>query len=108
MSLLIEQWQESLNQMEAALTNANRTLDRTEERWERAVAPSAGEGETPLAVDRLDMRLDEWEARLKAAEALATTVEMELADRAAAVSQWRALFAQWEELLKRRENTSPP
>jgi hypothetical protein len=107
MSLPIEQWQESLVQMEAALTNASRSLDRAEERWERAVAPSAGEGETPLAFDRLDSRLEEWEARLRAAESLTSSVETELADRAAAVARWRGLFAQWEELLKRRESTSP-
>lgn len=107
MSLPIEQWQESLSQMETALTNATRALDRSEERWERAAAPSAGEGEAPLALDRLGARLGEWEARLKAAETLTITVESELAERAAAVSQWRALFAQWEKLLERRENTSP-
>ena len=101
MSLPIEQWQESLDQMEAALTNATRALDRTEERWERAVAPSAGEGEMPLALDRLDARLGEWEARLKAAETLTTALESELAKRALGVSEWRGLFAQWEELLKR-------
>ena len=107
MSLPIEQWQESLAQMEAALTNTVRSLDRAEERWERAIAPSAGEGEAPLVFDRLDTRLDEWEARLRAAESLTATVETELADRAAAVARWRELFAQWEELLKRGENTSP-
>lgn len=108
MSLSIEQWKDSLDQMEAALTSAVRSLDRAEERWERAVAPSAGEGEAPVALDRLDTRLDEWDARLRAAEAMTAAVESELAARAAAVSRWRALFAQWEELLERRVNTSLP
>ena len=69
-----------------------------------AVAPSAGEGEPPVALDRLDARLLEWEARLRAAEELTATVETELTERAAAVEKWRALFAHWEDLLKQGEH----
>ena len=106
-TLPIAQWQAALDRMESSLTAATRALDRAEERWEMAVAPSAGEGEPPPALDRLDSRLSEWEARLKAAEELTAAVEAELADRAGAVARWRALFARWEELIKRPGATSP-
>jgi hypothetical protein len=106
-SLPVDQWQQSLDQMESSLANTAKTLDRAEERWELAVAPSAGEGETPVAFDRLDARLREWESRLRAAEELTESVEAELAQRAAAVERWRGLFAKWAELLKRRESNSP-
>ncbi len=105
-SLPIAQWQDALDRMETALATATRALDRREERCERAVAPSAGEGEPPAALHRLDARLDEWESRLRAADELTASVERELAERASAVAHWRALFAEWEELLKRTEATS--
>lgn len=108
MPLPTEPWHESLTQMEATLVNALRTLDRAEERWERAVAPSAGEGETPVALDRIETRVQDWEARLQAAELLTASVEAELTEKAEAVSRWQTLFARWEELLKRRETTSRP
>lgn len=100
-TLPIDQWQTALDRMETALSAATKALDRSEERWDMAFAPSAGEGEPPVALGRLDARLDEWESRLQAAEALTTSVEVELAERAAAVERWRALFAQWEQFLKR-------
>jgi hypothetical protein len=105
MTLLpIAQWGTALDQMEAALTATVRGLARAEERWEMAVAPSAGEGEPPVALDRLNARLLEWESRLRAAEELTASVEKELAERAAAVEKWRATFAQWEDLLKQGEH----
>lgn len=97
--LPLAQWNDALDRMDAALGNAARALDRREERWERAVAPSAGDGEVP-ALDRIEVRLKDWEARLSAADELTASVERELADRAAAVGRWRAVFAEWEELLK--------
>src|SRR5262247_3920142 len=100
-SLPIAQWQAALDRMEAALSAATRGLARAEERWEMAVAPSAGEGEPPVALDRLDARLGEWESRLRAAEELTVAAEKELSERAVAVERWRALFAKWEDLLKR-------
>jgi hypothetical protein len=106
-SLPIDQWQTALDRMEASLGSAMKSLDRAEERWEMAVAPSAGEGETPLALDRLDLRLVEWQSRLQAAEELTTSVEKELAERVVAVERWRGLFAKWEDLLKSREHVSP-
>ena len=108
MPLPITQWQAALDRMEASLLGASKALDRAEERLELAVAPSAGEGEPPAQLDRLDARLREWEARLWAAGDSTASVEKELAERAAAVERWRALFAKWEELLKRTESTSPP
>ncbi len=105
-SLPIAQWQTALDRMESSLASATRALDRAEERWEMAVAPSAGEGEPPPALDRLDSRLTDWESRLKAAEGLTASVEAELAERARAVERWRALFAQWEELIKQTPHTS--
>jgi hypothetical protein len=107
MPLPIDQWQDSLERVEATLAAATKSLDRAEERWEMAVAPSAGEGEPPPALDRLDARLGEWEAKLRAAEELTAEVEKELAGRAAGVDRWRGLFARWEEVLKRGGNTSP-
>lgn len=107
MPLPLDQWQESLTQMETALAAASKSLDRAEERWEMAVAPSAGEGEPPAALDRLDGRLQEWEAKLQAAEALTAEVTQELVERAASVERWRGLFARWEELVKRGGNPSP-
>ena len=65
------------------------------------------EGEPPAALGRLDARLQEWAARLAAAEGLTATVEKELVERAGGVERWRALFAKWEELLQRKESTSP-
>ena len=106
--LPIAQWQAALDRMESSLAAATKALDRAEERWEMAVAPSAGEGEPPAQLGRLDSRLQEWEARLVAAEGLTASVEKELAERAAAVEGWRAVFARWEELVKRKESTSPP
>jgi hypothetical protein len=107
MPLPIDQWQESLDRVEAALAAAAKSLDRVEERWEMAVAPSAGEGEPPAALDRLDARLGEWEAKLRDAEGLTAEVEKELAERAAGVERWRGLFARWEEVLQRGGSTSP-
>jgi hypothetical protein len=107
MPLPTDQWQASLNRMEAALAAAARSLDRVEERWEMAAAPSAGEGEPPAALDRLDARLGDWEAKLRAAEELTAEVETELGGRAAGVERWRGLFARWEEVLKRGGSTSP-
>jgi hypothetical protein len=95
--------------MEAALASATRGLDRAEDRWERAVAPSAGEGEPPGALARIDARLRDWEERVRAAAELTGTAENELTERTAAVERWRALFARWEELLQRdRKGDSPP
>lgn len=99
-SLPLAQWQTALDRMEVALAGATRTLDRAEERLELALAPSAGEGEPPAQLARLDARLQEWEARVQAADGLSKSVERELDDRAAAVERWRALFAKWEELLQ--------
>ncbi|MFM8274078.1 MAG: hypothetical protein ACKODX_17355 [Gemmata sp.] len=104
--LPIAQWQEALDRMDAALAGTVRALDRSEERCDRAVAPSAGEGEPPPALDRLDARLGEWADRLRTADELASAVEGELADRSAAVERWRALFAGWEELVQQRPGTS--
>ncbi len=106
-SLPIAQWNAALDQMETALAGATRTLDRAEERWEMAVAPSAGEGESPPALDQLDSRLAEWDARLRAAEGLTRTAEDELTARGHAVARWRALFVQWEELIRQRKGTPP-
>lgn len=105
-ALPLDQWQAALDRMDAALAGALRALDRAEERWEMAVAPSAGEGEPPAALDRLDARLREWAARLQAAEELTRTGEKELAERAVAAERWRAAFARWAELLQQRESTS--
>ena len=90
-----------------SLLGASKALDRAEERLELAVAPSAGEGEPPAALGRLDARLWEWEARLRAADDLTASVERELAERAASVERWRALFARWEALLQQKESTIP-
>ena len=100
-SLPIAQWQTALDRMDAALATATKALDRSEERWEMAFAPSAGDGEPPAQLARLDDRLQEWAARLAAADGVTASAERELAERATAVEQWRALFAQWEDLLQR-------
>lgn len=105
--LPIDQWQAALDRMESSLLGATKALNRAEERLEMAIAPSAGEGEPPAALARLDARLREWDARLRAAAELTAAAETELADRAASVERWRALFVKWEELLERGENTSP-
>jgi hypothetical protein len=97
------QWQIALDQMDAALQTAARALDRAEDRWERALAPSAGEGEPPPALARVDARLDAWEAQLEAARAAATAAEREFAERAETVDRWRALFARWQHLLQREQ-----
>jgi hypothetical protein len=102
-ALPITQWNEALDRMDAVLSSTLRALTRTEERWEMAIAPSAGEGEPPVALERLESRLREWETRLQSAEELTASVEREIASRVSAVERWRTLFAQWEELLKRKE-----
>lgn len=98
--LPIADWHAALDRMDAALASATVALDRRDDRLERAVAPSAGEGELP-ALQRIDSRLADWETRLRAAEELTAAVEREIADRAAAVSKWRLLFSEWERLLQR-------
>jgi hypothetical protein len=100
--LPIADWQVALDTMDAALAASLKALDRSEERWERAVAPSAGEGEPPVALDRLEASLQAWEERLRGADESVATVEQELTDRAAAAARWRALYARWEELLQQR------
>ena len=107
MPLPIAQWQTAIDRMEASLLGASKALDRAEERLEMAVAPSAGEGEPPAALVRLDARLQEWESRLQAADGLTASVEKELAERAASVERWRSLFERWETLLQQKESTSP-
>ena len=106
-ALPIAQWQAALDQMETSLDVSLRTLDRGEERWELAVAPSAGEGEWPPALARLDIRLHEWEQRIRSADGLAHTVECELTSGTAAVEQWRARFANWDALIQQREAPLP-
>lgn len=103
--LPLAEWTAALDRMDAALAAAGQAVERRDERLERAVAPSAGDGEFP-ALARLDARLAEWEARLRAADELAASVERELAGRAAAVADWRALFAAWADLLQRGQVTS--
>ncbi|MDY3553401.1 hypothetical protein R5W24_002502 [Gemmata sp. JC717] len=103
--LPLAEWTVALDRMDAALAAATQAIERRDERLERAVAPSAGEGELP-ALDRIDARLADWEPRLRAAEELVASVERELADRATAAGAWRALFADWEQLLK-RGNVAP-
>lgn len=98
--LPIAEWHAALDRMDAALASATLALDRRDDRLERAVAPSAGEGELP-ALQRIEARLADWETRLRAADELTTSVEREIADRAAAVSKWRLLFGAWEQLLQR-------
>ncbi|MBM3978751.1 MAG: hypothetical protein FJ304_00425 [Planctomycetes bacterium] len=105
--LPIAQWNAALDDMETALTGAARALERSDERWELAGAPSAGEGEAPVALDRLDVRLVDWEARARAAEGVTRAAEAEIADRAEAVGRWRALFAQWEHVLQQEQPTHP-
>lgn len=100
-SLPIAQWQAALDRMDAALAAATKMLNRSEERWEMAFAPSAGDGEPPAQLARLDARLTEWQTRVTAAEALTAAVEAELAERAAAVGRWRESFAQWEASVQR-------
>lgn len=98
--LPIAEWHAALDRMDAALASAAVALDRRDDRLERAVAPSAGEGELP-ALQRIEARLADWETRLRAAEQLTASVEREIADRATAVSRWRLLFGEWEQLLQR-------
>jgi hypothetical protein len=98
-----DQWQTALEHMDAALQTAARALDRAEDRWERALAPSAGEGEPPPALARLDARLGGWEERLEAARAAAAAAEREFAERSETVDLWRALFARWQQLLQREQ-----
>lgn len=105
--LPIPQWLTALDTMDSALATATRSLDRAAERLELATAPSAGEGEPPVALDRIDARLRDWNERLKGADELTATVEKELTERAAAVERWHALFAQWEELLQKKQHVSP-
>lgn len=99
-SLPIAQWQVALDRMDAALAAATKMLNRSEERWEMAFAPSAGDGEPPAQLVRLDARLQEWETRVSAAEGLTAAAEAELAERAAAVGRWREQFARWESSLQ--------
>ena len=105
--LPLDHWNESLAGMESSLTASLKALDRSEERWERAAAPSAGEGEEPAALERLDARLREWEARLRESEELAAAVGKEIAERSEGVERWRGLFAAWAELIKRQPVASP-
>lgn len=97
----MDQWQAALDRMEASLSAATKALGRAEERFEMTFAPSAGEGEPPAQLTRLDSRLAEWEGRVKAAEELVLACEQELVARLVAVERWRALFAGWEELVQR-------
>jgi hypothetical protein len=101
-------WQASLDRIEESLRAATRGLDRAEERWEIALAPSAGEGEPPVPLARLDTRLTDWEEKLRAAEELTLALERELAERARTLEEWRARFAKWAELIKRREAAPSP
>jgi|SRR5262245_52168799 len=106
-SLPITDWHAALDRMELALASATKALARAEERWEMAIAPSAGDGEPPAVLNRLDARLSEWEVHLHAAKELVESAERELAERTAAVEQWRSRFARWTELVQQQENTSP-
>ncbi|MCI0700525.1 MAG: hypothetical protein L0241_05530 [Planctomycetia bacterium] len=100
-SLPIADWPTTLDRMDTALASALKSLERAEERWEMAVAPSAGDGERPLALDRIDTRLSESETRLIAARELVESAERELAERNTAIENWLRLFARWEDRLRR-------
>lgn len=81
-------WLAALADMDGAIATAIAALDAHAERWPDP--PAAARNESPLA--RLEAKLAGWDERLVAAGRLAEGLELDLADRAAAVGRWREAF----------------
>ncbi len=91
--LPIADWQTSLDEMENALGSTLAALDRYQSSWEQLLQNGA-EPHAPV-VDRLELSLREWDARLMAAAELADSVERELNDREDAVGRWQESVKLW-------------
>jgi predicted nucleic acid-binding Zn-ribbon protein len=104
--LPIREWHETLERMEANLTAAEKALNRSEERYELAWAPSAGDGELPIAWERLASRWEAWNQRLEQAEQRVHEAESELQAATNSLESWRKRFADWQQLLQQQQSGS--
>jgi hypothetical protein len=97
MALPIADWQAALAGMETSLASALAALDRYQDEWGRVLAGS------PPAADLgpAEVRLGEWDARLRAAAELAASVDRQLNEREAAVARWRAVVSDWQRVIQR-------
>lgn len=100
--LPLADWQASLDEMETTLTATLAALDNYQTGWQHVLAESPPEFPRHGGLlERLDLRLREWDARLAAAAELAASVERELNDREAAVGRWQESFTGWREVIQR-------
>lgn len=104
--LPIPEWQEALERMETSLKAAEKALHRSEERYELAWAPSAGDGELPIAWERLENRWAAWNQRLEQAERRVQDAESELHAATNSLESWRKRFADWQQLLQQQQSGS--
>jgi len=105
-TLPLADWQSSLDDMETALTATLSALDRYQAGWQQLLIETAKDRDRlpqPGALDGIEARLQDWDARLAAAEDLAASVERQLTERESAVMGWQQAYTDWRELLQRRE-----
>ncbi len=104
--LPLPEWQEALERMETSLKAAEKALCRSEERYELGWAPSAGDGEFPIAWERLESRWAAWNQRLEQAEQTVHEAERELHAATNSLESWRKRFADWQQLLQQQQSES--
>jgi hypothetical protein len=106
-SLPTAEWHATLDQMDAALAETLAALDRYQERWDSVLkesAPPETGAVNPEALDRIEGRLRDWDARLHAAEELAASVGRELNDRETVVGRWQQTFTGWRDGIERMQS----
>jgi hypothetical protein len=89
MALPITDWQNSLDEMQTALSATLAALDRYQAGWDSVLTAHASASIPAATTDDLEFQLREWDARLQAATDLAASVESELHDRELTVGRWR-------------------
>ncbi|MCS6864329.1 MAG: hypothetical protein RMJ56_03245 [Gemmataceae bacterium] len=100
------EWHEALQQMETALQTVEKSLNRWEERYELALAPSAGEGELPAAGVLRENLWDAWISRLADTERIVHEAEGPWNEATNALKSWRKRFADWQQLLQQQQTDS--
>jgi hypothetical protein len=100
MTLPTADWAAALDRMAAATGRALAELDRHTADRAAVTGPPAAADPPGLLLAWLERRLDQWDAGLAAAAAVAAGAERDLADREAAVGRWRDGFARWRDLIE--------
>lgn len=96
------EWLATLDRMNEDVSRSLADLDRFEREW-----ASPGEASSSTSPEQLfawlERRLGAWDAKLSEAARLAESVEVQLAEREAALTRWHGMFVRWRDLIQLRE-----